>query len=545
TDSDGGRVRRVRARAAAGVGRRAAARFPGAAARRRGAAAAGPERPAADVPAGGARTHRLADRAVSRSAAGAGACGVDVPAGHPGRRHVGRSASLPHRPGARRRDSARSAAVGSERAGAAAVSVGARHDGARDAVDAGARGGVPRAGAGRHERRPGAAPARGGVRVPAVQRAGRRHAWTLHRSAARQPGLRGRAVLRPARRLRRAASRFPRRDGGPLRLRRQPGGGVRAVGVGLHALRLGHARGDRQPRAVAAHLGEPRDLRAPVRDPPAGAGGGGTSRGGASRHRAERARARRRARRPQARGRSQARAGSQARRGQEERARPRRSMTARRSLFPVFAAVVVLGSAAHAVEPGLPSRTAVWAAAARAVGAKNPDRAQRNPDYLAIRFLGPRERALLPDYDMAALDAPSFDEAMKRVGVHLPVRSHAYRTIAFDRALLDAVPAGGTQVVILGAGFDSRGYRFAHQLRGVRFMEVDYPPTQEYKKRRVEEILGALPPAVSYVPMDFTRDDLLTQLAKAGYSERQRTFFLWEGVVFYLPEDAVKDTLHF
>jgi len=220
-------------------------------------------------------------------------------------------------------------------------------------------------------------------------------------------------------------------------------------------------------------------------------------------------------------------------------------MTALRSLFPVFAAVVVLGSAAHAVEPGLPSRTAVWAAAARAVGAKNPDRAQRNPDYLAIRFLGPRERALLPDYDMAALDAPSFDEAMKRVGVHLPVRSHAYRTIAFDRALLDAVHAGATQVVILGAGFDSRGYRFAHQLRGVRFMEVDYPPTQEYKKRRVEEILGALPPAVSYVPMDLTRDDLLTQLAKAGYSERQRTFFLWEGVVFYLPEDAVKDTLHF
>jgi methyltransferase (TIGR00027 family) len=54
-----------------------------------------------------------------------------------------------------------------------------------------------------------------------------------------------------------------------------------------------------------------------------------------------------------------------------------------------------------------------------------------------------------------------------------------------------------------------------------------------------------LPSTVSYVPMDFTKDDLLTQLTKAGYSQREKTFFLWEGVVFYLPEAAVKDTLHF
>ena len=76
-------------------------------------------------------------------------------------------------------------------------------------------------------------------------------------------------------------------------------------------------------------------------------------------------------------------------------------------------------------------------------------------------------------------------------------------------------------------------------------MEVDYGPTQEYKKRRVKEILGALPPNVTYVPMDFTKDKLLDQLAKAGYSEQRKTFFLWEGVVSYLPESAVRDTLHF
>lgn len=207
--------------------------------------------------------------------------------------------------------------------------------------------------------------------------------------------------------------------------------------------------------------------------------------------------------------------------------------------------LLLAASSAAALEPGLPSKTAVWAAAARAVGSKNPDPKLRNPDYLAIKFLGPRERAILPvDYKMDALDL-GYDAAMKQLGYKLPVMSHAYRTRAFDTALLEALRKGARQVVILGAGFDSRGYRFQSQLRNVRFIEVDAGPTQEYKKQRVREVFGTLPANVLYVPIDFTKDVLLEQLLKAGYSERQNTFFLWEGVTFYLPEPAVKDTLHF
>jgi len=204
---------------------------------------------------------------------------------------------------------------------------------------------------------------------------------------------------------------------------------------------------------------------------------------------------------------------------------------------------LLLGSTFQAVEPG-PSKTAVWAAAGRAVGAKNPDSRQRNPDYLAIKFLGPRERALLPDYPMEALDL-DYEASMAQLGHQLAVAVHTFRTKAFDVALLDALKDGARQVVVLGAGFDSRGYRFQPQLSGVRFMEVDYGPTQEYKKQRVRDILGALPQNVLYVPMDFTKDSLLAQLTQAGYSEREKAFFLWEGVTYYLPESAVKDTLHF
>lgn len=202
-------------------------------------------------------------------------------------------------------------------------------------------------------------------------------------------------------------------------------------------------------------------------------------------------------------------------------------------------------SISEALEPGLPSKTAVWAAAARAVASKNPNPELRNPDYLAIRFLGPRERAILSaDIDMAALDL-DFSSAIEKLGRRLPVVTHAYRTKAFDAAMLAALKNGVRQVVVLGAGFDSRGYRFQSELRGMRFMEVDYGPTQDYKKQRVKEILAALPGNVTYVPMDFTKDELRTQLVKAGYSEKEATFFLWEGVTEYLPESAVRDTLHF
>ena len=49
-----------------------------------------------------------------------------------------------------------------------------------------------------------------------------------------------------------------------------------------------------------------------------------------------------------------------------------------------------LAVGASAVDPGLPSKTSVLTASLRAIGAKNPDAAFRNPDYLAIKFLGPR-----------------------------------------------------------------------------------------------------------------------------------------------------------
>jgi methyltransferase (TIGR00027 family) len=99
--------------------------------------------------------------------------------------------------------------------------------------------------------------------------------------------------------------------------------------------------------------------------------------------------------------------------------------------------------------------------------------------------------------------------------------------------------------VILGAGLDSRAYRMKHLMRNVTVFEVDYGPTQAYKKMRVEEIFGSLPAHVVYVSIDFTRESLSDVLLKAGYLIGRVTFFVWEGVTYYIPEKAVRSTLRF
>jgi methyltransferase (TIGR00027 family) len=111
------------------------------------------------------------------------------------------------------------------------------------------------------------------------------------------------------------------------------------------------------------------------------------------------------------------------------------------------------------------------------------------------------------------------------------------RTRYIDDALLAAIHDGAQQVVILGAGFDARAYRF-RGLERLRVYEVDHPDTQIAKIARLKPALGALPPHVCFVPADFTRDGLAAAMAAAGYAPAVKTFFLCEGVLSYLTPEA-------
>jgi methyltransferase (TIGR00027 family) len=123
-----------------------------------------------------------------------------------------------------------------------------------------------------------------------------------------------------------------------------------------------------------------------------------------------------------------------------------------------------------------------------------------------------------------------------------PRASAVARTRYIDDALGAAVAAGTEQVVILGAGYDSRAYRLP-ELRRVRVFEIDHPDTQSVKRHVLEQQFGALPPHVAFVAVDFDREPLAPAVAKAELRPGRRTFTIWEGVASYLTPEAVDTTV--
>jgi methyltransferase (TIGR00027 family) len=109
-----------------------------------------------------------------------------------------------------------------------------------------------------------------------------------------------------------------------------------------------------------------------------------------------------------------------------------------------------------------------------------------------------------------------------------------------DQALLDRVSAGD-QVVILGAGWDTRAYGL---LKGqaVMIFEVDAPATQAVKLAAIEKT-GLDASHVTFVSCDFNRQSWLEELQNYGFDPAMRTFILWEGVTMYLEEHAIQSTL--
>lgn len=186
-----------------------------------------------------------------------------------------------------------------------------------------------------------------------------------------------------------------------------------------------------------------------------------------------------------------------------------------------------------------PSKTSILVAAGRAQGARERDPKVRNPDFMAERLLGPEERALLGPLGelLAASVRPDLPQEAPLT------RMLIVRTRFIDECLAEALADGVEQIVILGAGFDTRAYRFSEALKDARVIELDHPDTQAVKIRRVRDALGSPPANLTYVAADLRNDDLGEALREGGFEAGRKTFFVWEGVTMYLPGEAVRSTL--
>ena len=200
-------------------------------------------------------------------------------------------------------------------------------------------------------------------------------------------------------------------------------------------------------------------------------------------------------------------------------------------------------SSTFKMQTGQPSRTSILVAAARAFGAREQDVKVRNPDYLAAKLIGPEELALIAEHPMAAALGQDYREARKNPEIAGLSNMMLARTKFIDEHLEKAIASGAEQVVILGAGFDTRAYRFAELLAGRKVFEVDYGPTQAIKRQRIAQVIGEAPANIIYTEIDFKHETLQDVLQRAGYDPAKKTCFIWEGVSMYVPEDGVISTL--
>lgn len=184
------------------------------------------------------------------------------------------------------------------------------------------------------------------------------------------------------------------------------------------------------------------------------------------------------------------------------------------------------------------SRTAAYTCFSRGCATREADPRFRGPDFMA-EIMFPLPARLVLDI------APLRKLLMRRM---FPPGIYEYvlaRTKVMDAVFLEALENRFAQIVLLGAGFDTRALRFAGQNQGTRIIELDIATTQQPKVGILRKKNIRLPAELVFAPIDFDRENILDVLLKAGYQDGQKSLFLWEGVTMYLSAQAVDGTLNF
>jgi methyltransferase (TIGR00027 family) len=136
------------------------------------------------------------------------------------------------------------------------------------------------------------------------------------------------------------------------------------------------------------------------------------------------------------------------------------------------------------------------------------------------------------------LDLPFF-----RDGVRL-------RTRYIDDAVREGLKAGLDQIVLLGAGFDARGLRMPEiAARRASVYEIDTSEQLERKRAVLKSAGVKLPAGLAYVPFDFEAPDFASSLTSAlegkGFRPAEGALFVWEGVIGYIDDVAIDQSLRF
>ncbi len=183
-----------------------------------------------------------------------------------------------------------------------------------------------------------------------------------------------------------------------------------------------------------------------------------------------------------------------------------------------------------------PSESAQTVAFCRALATYEEKDEIRGPDTLAELFIAEEAKRSLKD-------AATRDWMIKKFG-----GTYEYfigRTVYGDRIFLQALHDRTPRIVLLGAGYDTRAYRFRDSIQGTRIFELDALPTQQRKRLLLDGATLPQPSQLIYVPINFEKQAPAEVLANSGFDRSRKTLFVWEGVSYYLSTAAVEATLAF
>ena len=186
------------------------------------------------------------------------------------------------------------------------------------------------------------------------------------------------------------------------------------------------------------------------------------------------------------------------------------------------------------------SKTALLTAFYRAAGNIEFKDHRVGSDNLAKYFLPLYLRILIKSSRMRAKGIDKLGRRMPGVYEYILAR-----TAFFDDVFVDALNNNIPQIVLLGAGYDTRAFRFKKLNASSRIIEIDNAETQRRKINCLKKHKIETPKQVAYAQIDFTQDSLNDALQNAGYQKDQYTLFLWEGVCMYLTPKSIDAVLDF
>lgn len=188
------------------------------------------------------------------------------------------------------------------------------------------------------------------------------------------------------------------------------------------------------------------------------------------------------------------------------------------------------------------SRTAQYMALFRAIESNRPANDRLFYDPFAILFLDSSLK-FITKLSGISLFRNFIPKIIHNQG-NGAISSGIARTKYIDDLLEKTMKEGVKQVIILGAGFDTRGFRLP-SLKEISVIEIDHPDTSRFKIERLKSSHIELPSNISFYEINFEKQSLEEIFETHKISFDLPTTIIWEGVTNYLTEDSIKNTFEF